>query len=107
MTVQVPDEKKDKVVKLLRSNAREGKPYTINDLQSIAGSVASALGLYPRLRPGLRVLFDEMAKQKPGTTKLRVTKDVARSLSELASYLERAPPVPIREQKKSVRGRYY
>ena len=107
MTVQVPNEKKDKVVKLLRSNAREGKLYTINDLQSVAGSVASALSLYPRLRPGLRVLFDEMAKQKPGATKLRVTRHVARSLSELASYLERAPPVPIREQKKSVRGRYY
>jgi hypothetical protein len=99
MTVKVPDEKKAKVVQLLRSNA-----HTINELQTVAGSVASTLSLYPRLRPGLRVLFDEMAEQKPGATKLKVTKDVARSLSELANYLEDAPPVPIQEQKKSVRG---
>jgi hypothetical protein len=104
MTVKVPDEKKEKVVQLLRSNAHEGKAYTMNELQSVAGSVASALSLYPRLRPGLNVLFDEMAQQKPGATKLKVTTDVARSLSELANYLEHAPPVPIQEQKKSVRG---
>jgi hypothetical protein len=104
MTVKVPDEKKEKVVNLLRSHAEEGKPYTVNELQSAAGSVNSALSLYPRIRPGLRVLFDEMAKQEPGTTKLRVTKDVSRTLSELASFLEDAPPVRIREQKKSVLG---
>lgn len=104
MTVKIPDEKKDRVVRLLRSHAKVGKPYTVNELQSVAGSVSSALSLYPRLRPGLRVLFDEMAKQKPGATNLRVTKDVARSLSGLASYLEDAPPVRIQEQKKSVRG---
>ena len=69
-----------------------------------AGSVNSALSLYPRIRPGLRVLFDEMAKQKPGTSKLSVTEDVARTLSGLANFLEAAPAVPIREQKKSVRG---
>ena len=102
MTVKVPDDKRDKVVELLRSHAHEGKPYTINKLQSVAGSVSSVLSLYPRLRPGLRVLFDEMAEQKPGTTKLVVTKDVARSLSEMAGYLEDAPPVKIRQQKKSV-----
>ena len=102
MTVKVPDEKKAKVVQLFRSHSREGKPYTMNELQSVAGSVSSTLSLYPRLRPGLRVLFDEMAEQKPGTTKLRVTKGVARSLSELASYLEHAPPVRIRQQKKRV-----
>ena len=104
MTVKVPDEKKEKVVQLLRGNAHEGKAYTMNELQTVAGSVGSTLSLYPRLRPGLRVLFDEMAEQKPGATKLKVTKDVARSLSELANYLEDAPPVPIKEQKKSVRG---
>ena len=103
MTVKVPDEKKEKVVHLLRSHAQEGKPYTLRELQSAAGSVNSALSLYPRIRPGLRVLFDEMAKQEPGATKLKVTKDVARSLSGLASYLEDAPPVRIEEQKKSVR----
>jgi hypothetical protein len=103
MTVKVPDEKKAKVVKLLRSNAHAGKPYTLNELQSVAGSVSSALSLYPRLRPRLRVLFDEMAVQEGGTTKLKVTKPVARSLSELANILERAQPVPIRQQKEKVR----
>ena len=103
MTVNLPDEKKAKMVQLLRSHAHVGKPYTINELQSAAGSVGSSLSLYPRLRPGLRVLFDEMAVQKPGTTKLKVTKNVARSLSELANYLEKAPPVRIQEQKKSAR----
>jgi len=104
MTVKVPDEKKEKVVNLLRSHAHEGKPYTVNDLQTAAGSVNSALSLYPRIRPGLRVLFDEMKKQEPGTTKLKVTNEVARTLSGLASFLENAPPVPIQEQKKAVRG---
>jgi hypothetical protein len=104
MTVKVPDEKKKKVVKLLRSHARVGKTYTVNDLQTAAGSVNSALSLYPSIRPGLRVLYDEMAKQEPGSSKLRVTKNAARSLSGLASFLEDAPPVRIREQKKSVRG---
>ena len=103
MRVNLPKEKKAKLVKLLRSNAREGKPYTMNELQSVAGSVGSTLSLYPGLRPGLRALFDEMAQQKPGATKLKVTKHVARSLSNLASYLENAPPVPIREQKERVR----
>jgi hypothetical protein len=104
MTVKVPDEKKEKVVKLLRSHARVGKTYTVNDLQTAAGSVNSALSLYPSIRPGLRVLYDEMAKQEPGSSKLRVTKNAARSLSGLASFLEDAPPVRIQEQKKSVRG---
>ena len=104
MTVKVPDEKKAKVVELLRSHAHAGKPYTLNELQSVAGSVSSALSLYPRLRPGLRVLFDEMAAQEGGTTKLRVTEPVARSLSGLANFLEHAPPVPIRQQKEKVRG---
>jgi hypothetical protein len=104
MTVKVPDEKKEKVVQLLRSHAQEGKPYTVNELQTAAGSVNSALSLYPRIRRGLRVLYSEMAKQEPGTTKLEVTKDVARTLSELANFLEGAPPVRIQEQKKSVRG---
>jgi hypothetical protein len=102
MTVKVPDEKKEKVVKLLRSHAKEGKPYTVNELQTAAGSVNSALSLYPSIRPGLGVLFNEMAKQAPGTTKLKVTKDVARTLSGLASFLEDAPPVRIQQQKKSV-----
>ena len=104
MTVNVPDEKKEKVVQLLRSHAKEGKPYTVKELQSAAGSVNSALSLYPGIRPGLRVLFDEMVKQEPGTSKLIVTKDVARTLSELANFLEVAPPVPIIEQKKTVCG---
>jgi SPX domain protein involved in polyphosphate accumulation len=104
MTVKVSDEKKEKMVKLLRSHAQEGKPYTVNELQTAAGSVHSALSLYPSIHPDVRVLYDEMAKQEPGTSKLRVTKDVARSLSGLASFLEDAPPVRIREQKKSVRG---
>ena len=103
MTVNLPDDKKAKVVQQLRSHAHVGKPYTIKELQSVAGSVGSSLSLYPRLRPGLSVLFDEMAVQKPGTTKLKVTKDVARTLSELANYLEDAPPVRIQQQKKSVR----
>jgi hypothetical protein len=102
MTVKIPDEKKEKVINLLRSHAEEGKPYTVNELQSAAGSVNSALSLYPRIRRGLRVLFDEMAMQEPGTTKLEVSKDVARTLSELADFLEGAPPVRIREKKKIV-----
>ena len=102
MTVDIPNEKKAKIVQLLRSNAHEGKPYTMKELQTVAGSVGSTLSLYPRLRPGLQVLFDEMAVQKPGATKLKVTKNVARSLSGLASYLENARPVRIREQGKSV-----
>jgi hypothetical protein len=104
MTVKVPDEKKKKVVNLLRSHAQVGKPYTVNELQTAAGSVNSALSLYPSIRPGLRVLYDEMVKQEPGISKLRVSKDVARSLSGLANFLEDAPPVRIQEQKKSVPG---
>ena len=104
MTVKVPDEKKEKVVKLLRSHAQEGKPYTVNELETAAGLVNSSLSLYPKIRPGLRVLYREMAKQEPGTTKLKVTEDVARTLSELADFLEAAPPVRIREQKKRVGG---
>lgn len=104
MTVKIPDEKKAKVVGLLRHNAHAGKPYTINELQSVAGSVGGALSLYPRLRPGLRVLFDEMAAKEGGTTKLTVTKPVARSLSSLADFLEHASPVPIQHQKEKVRG---
>ena len=104
MTVQVPDDKKEKVVQLLRSHAKEGKPYTVKELQTAARSVNSALNLYPRIRPRLHALYDEMAKQEPGTSKLTVTKDVARNMSGLADFLETAPPVPIQEQKKSVRG---
>ena len=101
MTVQVPDDKKEKVVQLLRSHAKEGKPYTVKELQTVAGSVNSALNLYPRIRPRLHALYDEMAKQEPGTSKLTVTKDVARNMSGLADVLKTAP---IQEQKKSVRG---
>jgi len=99
MTVKVPDEKKARVVQLLRDYAHEGTPYTLRELQSVAGSVSSALTLYPRLRPGLRGLFDEMAGKEGASTKLMITKPVARSLSKLADYLEHARPVSIREKK--------
>lgn len=42
MTVDIPDEKKAKLIQLLRSNVHEGKPYTMNELQSIAGSAGTA-----------------------------------------------------------------
>ena len=104
MTVKVPNEKKAAVVQTLRSHARPGKPYTLNELQSVAGSVSSALSLYPHLRPGLRTLFDEMAGKEGANTKLKVTKPVARTLSQLADYFERAPPVRIQAHKGVVRG---
>jgi len=105
MTVKVPNEKKAAVVQTLRSHARPGKPYTLKELQSVAGSVNNALALYPHLRPGLRTLFDQMAGKEGANTKLKVTKPVARTLSQLADYFERAPPVRIREHKGVVRGK--
>ena len=101
MTVKVPDEKKAKVTRLLRSYAHEGTSYTLKDLQSVAGSVNAALCLYPKLRPGLRGLFDEMRGKDSlrSNTKITVTKPVARSLSKLADYLEDAQPIPIRQKK--------
>jgi hypothetical protein len=99
MTVKVPDEKKAKVIQSLRSYAHEGTPYTLKELQSVAGSTSAVLSLYPRLRPGLRGLFDEMAGKEGPSTKLTVTKPVARSLSQLADYLEHARPVSIKEKK--------
>ena len=99
MTVQVPKEKKARVVQSLRDYAHEGKPYTLNELQSVAGSISAVLSLYPRLRSPLRVLFDEMAGKEGPDTKLIVTKPVARTLSSLAEYLEHAPAVPIRQKK--------
>ena len=99
MTVKVPDEKKARVIKTLRDCAHVGKSYTLNELQSVAGSTSAMLSLYPHLRPGLRVLFDEIAPQGSPGAKRMVTKPVARSLSKLADYLEHAPPVPIRERK--------
>jgi len=49
--------KKAKVIRLLRNYAHEGTSYTLNELQSVAGSTGAVLSLYPRLRPGLRGLF--------------------------------------------------
>jgi len=98
MTVKVPDEKKSKVVRLLRNCAHKGKSYTLKDMQSVAGSVNATLCLYPDLRSGLRGLFDEMAGKEGPSTKLTVTKSVARSLSKLADYIEYAKPVPIRQK---------
>jgi hypothetical protein len=100
MTVKVPNEKKDKVIQLLRHYAHEGKSYTLKELQSVAGSTGAVLSLYPRLRSGLHGLFDEMAGKKGPSTKLMVTKTVACSLSKLADYLGHAQPVPI----QTVRG---
>ena len=99
MTVKVPDEKKAKVIRLLRDYAHEGTSYTLRELQSVAGSTSAVLSLYPRLRPGLRGLFDEMAGKEKPDAKLTVTKPVARSLTKLADYLERAQPVPIQQKK--------
>ena len=99
MTVKLPDEKRAKVIGLLRNSAHEGKSYTLKELQSVAGSVNTAICLYSRLRSGLRGLFDEMAGGKRSRTKLTVTKSVARSLSKLADYLEHARPIRIRQKK--------
>jgi len=99
MTVKVPDEKKAKVIGLLRNYAHEGTSYTLNELQSVAGSVNGALSLYPSLRPRLRGLFDEMAGKERPSTKLTVTKSVAGDLSKLADYLEHAQPIPIQQRK--------
>ena len=99
MTVKMPNEKKAKVIQTLRDYARIGKSYTLNELQSVAGSTSAMLSLYPRLHPGLRELFNKMAPPEGRSTKRMVTKTVARSLSELANYLEHAPSVPIRRKK--------
>jgi hypothetical protein len=99
MTVKVPDEKKARVIQLIRNYAHEGTPYTLKELQSVAGSTSAVLSLYPRLRSGLRGLFDEMAGKEGPSTKLTVTKPVARSLSNLADYLQHAQPVPIQQKK--------
>jgi hypothetical protein len=99
MTVKVPDEKKAKVIQLLRNYAHEGTSYTLKELQSVAGSTVAVLSLYPRLRPGLRGLFDEMAGKKRPGTKLMITKSIARSLTKLADYLECAQPVGIQQKK--------
>lgn len=99
MTVKVSDEKKARVIRLLRNYAHKGKSYTLEELQSVAGSGSAVLSLYPQLRPGLRGLFDEMAGREKPSTKLMVTKSVARSLSKLADYLQHARPVPIQEKK--------
>jgi hypothetical protein len=98
MTVEVPDERKAKVIDSLRTYAHEGTSYTLRELQSVAGSTSAVLSLYPDLRPGLRGLFDEMAGKEGPRTKLMVTKPVARSLSKLADYLEQAPPVRIAKE---------
>ena len=95
MTVKVPDEKKAKVIELIRNYAHEGTSYTLRELQSIAGSTSSFISLYPHLRSGLRGLFDEMSGKEGSSTKLIVTESVARSLSKLADCLEHAQPVPI------------
>lgn len=99
MTVKVPDEKMSRVINLLRGYASEGKSYTLNELQSAAGSTSAVLSLYPRLRPGLKGLFSEMAGKEKPNTKLTITGSVARSLTKLADYLERARPVPIVEKR--------
>jgi hypothetical protein len=99
MTIKVPDEKKAKVIRLLRSYAHEGGSYTLKELQSVAGSVDAVLCLYPHLRPSLRGLFDEMAGEDGPSTNIILTKPVARSLSKLADYLEDAQPIHIRQQK--------
>ena len=98
MTVKLPDEKKTKVIGLLRKSAHAGKSYTLKELQSVAGSVNTALCLYPRIRSGLRGLFDEMVGKTKSSSKLTVTKSTARSLSKLADYLEHAKPIPIQEK---------
>jgi hypothetical protein len=103
MTVKVPNVKKAKVIRLLRNYAHEGKSYTLKELQSVAGSTSEILSLYPHLRSGLRGLFDEMAGKKGPSTKLMVTKHVARSLSKLADYLGHVQPVPIQQMKQPVR----
>jgi hypothetical protein len=105
MTVKVPEEKKAKVIKLLRNCAHEGKFYTLKDLQSVAGSASNILTLYPRLRPGLRGLFDEIAGREGPNTKLMITKPIARSLSTLADYLGYVQPVPIRQTVHGHRAR--
>lgn len=99
MTVKVPDEKMARVTHLLRDYAHKGKTYTLKELQSAAGSVSAVLSLYPRLRPGLKGLFSEMAGKEKPNTKLKITASVARSLTKLADYLERAQPVRIVEKK--------
>jgi hypothetical protein len=99
MTVKVPNEKKAKVISQIRYYAHEGRSYTLRELQSVAGSTNFLLSLYPHMRSGLRGLFDEMLGKEGSSTKLTITKSVARSLSELADYLECAQPVPIRQKR--------
>ena len=97
MRVSVPAEKKAKVIGLIREVAHEGKTCTLEQLQSVAGSINSVLSLYPHLRPRLRTLFDEMAGKDGARTKLQVTQPIARKLQGLANYLERAEGVPIQK----------
>jgi len=97
MVVKVPTEKKANVIQQLRSVAHEGQSYTLQQLQSVAGSVSTTiLSIYPHLRPRLRALFDKMAGQEGAQTKLKVTKPIAHNLLQLADYLEHAGGVPIR-----------
>jgi hypothetical protein len=97
MTVGLPAEKKAAVVGLIRDVAHEGKSFTLEQLQSAAGSIRAVLDLYPHSRPRLRALFDEMAGKQGARTRLQVTKPISRELRHLANSLDRAAPVPIQE----------
>jgi hypothetical protein len=95
MEVKVPDKKRSDVIRLIRNFAHEGNTCTLEQLQSVAGSLNAVLTMYPRYRPHLRALFNEMVGVEGGTTKLRVTKPIASNLSRLANFLQHAEGVPI------------
>jgi hypothetical protein len=96
MTVGLPPEKKAAVVGMIRDVAHDGRSFTLEQLQSAAGSIRAVLDLYPEFRPRLRALFTEMAG-KGGARTLQVTKPISHDLRRLANELERALPVPIQE----------
>lgn len=88
MSITMPADAKADLVASIRLFAIAGKRFPLSHFQQLAGWINWALNVYPRLRPGLCVMYEKMAGKSKPSASLRVSKALCRELVWLANHME-------------------
>jgi hypothetical protein len=88
MTITMPQQSRDDLVKALRDFAVPGLRHALRDFQRLAGWINWSLNAYPLLRPGLSTLYDKIAGKCHPHQLIWVSQRLCRELLWTAIHIE-------------------
>ena len=90
MTVAMPDTSRSDLLSAIRSFAQPGQRRTLRDFQRLAGWMNWALNVYPRLRPGLSLMYDKMSGKTDPFRMIWVSVSLCRELHWFANHVSKS-----------------